>query len=58
VVCARMPAGFGSVGQWYRDFSQTTDEEVRGLLRDAISASSEAGGNRDPSAPQPGSGLR
>ncbi|MEX2269912.1 MAG: phosphoribosyltransferase [Vicinamibacterales bacterium] len=32
VVCARMPEPFSAVGLWYRDFSQTTDEEVRGLL--------------------------
>lgn len=32
VVCARMPANFSAVGQWFRDFSQTTDEEVRELL--------------------------
>jgi predicted phosphoribosyltransferase len=31
-VCARMPQPFSAVGQWYRDFSQTTDEEVRELL--------------------------
>jgi putative phosphoribosyl transferase len=36
VVCARMPEYFGSVGQWYRDFSQTADEEVRELLRDNL----------------------
>lgn len=34
VVCARTPAGFSAVGQWYRDFSQITDEEVRALLHD------------------------
>ena len=33
VVCAREPQPFVAVGQWYRDFSQTTDEEVRVLLR-------------------------
>ena len=31
-VCARTPEAFSSVGQWYYDFSQTTDEEVRALL--------------------------
>ena len=31
-VCARTPQPFSAVGQWYRDFSQTTDEEVRELL--------------------------
>ena len=32
IVCARTPAPFRSVGSWYLDFSQTTDEEVRDLL--------------------------
>jgi predicted phosphoribosyltransferase len=33
VVCARTPEPFYSVGHWYEDFSQTTDEEVRELLQ-------------------------
>jgi predicted phosphoribosyltransferase len=32
VICARMPQPFHAVGLWYRDFSQTTDEEVHNLL--------------------------
>jgi predicted phosphoribosyltransferase len=32
VVCATTPEPFHSVGLWYEDFSQTTDEEVRELL--------------------------
>jgi putative phosphoribosyl transferase len=32
VLCARMPEAFSAVGEWYRDFSQTTDDEVRSLL--------------------------
>ena len=32
VICARTPTGFSAVGQWYGDFSQTTDEEVIALL--------------------------
>ena len=32
VVCLEMPAGFRAVGQWYDDFSQTTDDEIRALL--------------------------
>ncbi len=32
VVCAETPSAFYGVSQWYRDFSQTTDEEVRELL--------------------------
>lgn len=35
VVCARTPRAFSSVGLWYRDFSETTDEEVKKLLRQA-----------------------
>lgn len=36
-VCAVTPQPFWGVGQWYRDFSQTTDEEVRDLLKRAAS---------------------
>ncbi len=32
VVCALTPDPFYAVGLWYDDFSQTSDEEVRGLL--------------------------
>jgi putative phosphoribosyl transferase len=35
VVCAATPQPFWAVGQWYSDFSQTNDEEVRVLLRRA-----------------------
>lgn len=31
-ICVAMPAFFHGVGQFYEDFSQTTDEEVRELL--------------------------
>jgi putative phosphoribosyl transferase len=34
VVCARTPDVFAAVGQWYRDFSQTSDEEVSQLLNE------------------------
>jgi predicted phosphoribosyltransferase len=37
VVCAETPEPFFAVGQWYRDFRQTSDEEVRELLRRAAS---------------------
>lgn len=33
VVCLMTPRDFYAVGQWYEDFSQTTDEEVTRLLR-------------------------
>jgi putative phosphoribosyl transferase len=32
-ICAISPVGFHAVGQFYRDFSQTTDDEVRDLLK-------------------------
>ena len=32
LVTVMTPASFTAVGQWYEDFSQTTDEEVRELL--------------------------
>ena len=31
-VCLYTPRDFYAVGQWYQDFSQTTDEQVRDLL--------------------------
>jgi putative phosphoribosyl transferase len=33
IVCAMTPEPFHAVGLWYRDFSQTSDEEVTRLLR-------------------------
>ncbi len=32
IVCVQTPSDFEGVGQWYEDFSQTSDEEVRDLL--------------------------
>ena len=32
IICAATPEPFYAVGQWYQEFSQTTDEEVRDLL--------------------------
>ncbi|WP_375756188.1 phosphoribosyltransferase [Corallococcus exercitus] len=32
VLCVHTPAPFYAVGQWYEDFTQTTDDEVRELL--------------------------
>jgi putative phosphoribosyl transferase len=37
VVCAVTPDPFYAVGLWYRNFSQTTDEEVRELLEQSAS---------------------
>lgn len=44
IVCLHTPDRFYAVGQWYREFDQTTDDEVRGLLQ-------AAGQERVPSAP-------
>jgi putative phosphoribosyl transferase len=38
VVCARKPEDFAAVGQFYADFEQTGDAEVRELLREAAAA--------------------
>ncbi|EPH44306.1 alpha/beta family hydrolase [Streptomyces aurantiacus] len=38
VVCLSTPEQFGSVGQWYRDFTQTTDDEVSARLASATTA--------------------
>lgn len=40
VVCASMPVPFSAVGQWYTDFEQTSDDEVRALLRRAAARTS------------------
>jgi putative phosphoribosyl transferase len=32
MICLATPAPFNAVGQWYEDFSQTTDDEVKHLL--------------------------
>jgi predicted phosphoribosyltransferase len=34
-VCLSTPSPFYAVGIWYEDFSQTSDDEVRNLLRQA-----------------------
>jgi predicted phosphoribosyltransferase len=35
IVAVLVPVEFNGVGQWYEDFSQTSDEEVRALLAQA-----------------------
>jgi predicted phosphoribosyltransferase len=32
VICARIPRAFSAVGEWYLDFSETSDAEVQMLL--------------------------
>lgn len=36
IVCLNMPEPFYGVGAFYRDFSQTSDEEVKTLLKEAM----------------------
>jgi erythromycin esterase-like protein/predicted phosphoribosyltransferase len=52
VICAMVPASFMAVGQWYRNFEQTSDEEVTRLLAQAgrvpIRHHSNPGGPADP----------
>jgi erythromycin esterase-like protein/predicted phosphoribosyltransferase len=50
VVCATTPSPFTAVGESYRDFTQTTDEEVRDLLRAASAHPVPDGGNRSEAA--------
>ncbi len=35
VICLATPERFFAVGQWYHEFDQTSDEEVRNLLQEA-----------------------
>lgn len=37
VVCPLVPDWLSSIGEWYRDFGQTSDREVQELLREAWS---------------------
>jgi putative phosphoribosyl transferase len=41
LIALLMPAAFRGVGQWYEDFSQTTDAEVTQLLAKAAPAASQ-----------------
>ena len=38
VVCVVTPRFFQSVGQWYDDFTQTSDDEVHTLLEESRAA--------------------
>ena len=48
VFCGRMPESVFAVGQWYDDFTQTTDEEVRELLQQAAEGRTAAAGHSRP----------
>jgi len=45
-VCVSAPPDFSAVGEWYADFGQTTDEEVRDLLSAPVEETAPAGGER------------
>jgi len=47
-VCPQVTDAFGAVGQFYRDFSQTSDEEVERILRSAVVRSVTIGVRRRP----------
>jgi putative phosphoribosyl transferase len=54
VICVESPEPFFAIGQWYRDFSQTSDAEVVELLRRAAGpreATPGAGGSTDVQVP-------
>jgi predicted phosphoribosyltransferase len=38
VICLEVPPRFFAVGQWYENFTQTTDDEVRALLTQSDAA--------------------
>jgi predicted phosphoribosyltransferase len=45
VVCLLAPPGFNAVGEWYEDFTQTSDAEVIALLARAAAPSAGRSGN-------------
>lgn len=45
IICAETPRPFYAVGLWYQEFSQTSDEEVRSLLRQVRNQVPEATGS-------------
>lgn len=51
VVCGETPEPFMAVGQWYEDFSQTSDDEVRRLLEESRRERPAARGGRAAQGP-------
>ncbi|WP_367253284.1 phosphoribosyltransferase [Pseudomonas sp. stari2] len=47
VICTRVPEWMISIGYWYRDFSQTSDEEVITLMQRAWQRESSTGAPRE-----------
>jgi predicted phosphoribosyltransferase len=48
VVCMTTPEPFVAVGLWYEDFTQTTDDEVRELLAQAVTETASLGQSATP----------
>jgi predicted phosphoribosyltransferase len=46
VICLHTPVPFHGVGMWYEDFSQTTDQEVRDIVRRAMQGDHSGGDGR------------
>ncbi len=51
VLCVETPEPFYAVGEWYRDFSQTSDEQVVDLLRLAATGDEDASDPRKADPP-------
>ena len=51
VICVETPVHFLAIGEWYRDFSQTSDHEVISLLRRAAVEGAPASAGAAGSAP-------
>jgi putative phosphoribosyl transferase len=57
VICLETPGHFLAIGEWYRDFSQTSDREVISLLQRARGPASPADGPPPPAGgPSPAAG--
>jgi putative phosphoribosyl transferase len=50
MVCLHAPADFLSVGEWYANFAQTSDDEVLRLLHDQAPRAEGGSGRRSPPA--------
>ncbi|HEY7359782.1 MAG TPA: phosphoribosyltransferase [Streptosporangiaceae bacterium] len=56
VICLETPGHFLAIGEWYQDFSQTSDREVVSLLQRAAAGRGPAGPARPAKAPPPAAG--
>ncbi|HSS88215.1 MAG TPA: phosphoribosyltransferase family protein, partial [Streptosporangiaceae bacterium] len=56
VICLETPGHFLAIGEWYRDFSQTSDREVVSLLQRAAAERGPAGAAHPAGAAYPAAG--